>query len=387
MYAEVEAKEGAEGLANRKRRIILEAWRLGVEAALQADVSGKDGMFYSSEPRRVDEFLICTVLQLSRKAMNQYYQLRKDANDIATGRPASLIEATVAQYIRKCAVGLSEQNVGALAPETDWDHEEILRSAGRALADFPALGGRRDITRRGLFHACNTISSLSHEGEASRGTLILSQPDHAGIRLKVRFQRPVRLYDYTAARKLLETSRPGYALLSDGAVIYGLGAIDLGHSVPGDSLFQVQFLRHYTWELLYGARPLMRVSYGHPRLPRLPVLEARFRDAASSTFTELDDAGLDRLWECARTASEQPHGTILVVRIGSTTIDSVSRALQSLCENNVLGIAVNGARRGELYSKYTYYHSYYYAAENAKAAESAALEEGAEALPPPPERE
>ncbi|HEY1947080.1 MAG TPA: CpsD/CapB family tyrosine-protein kinase [Bryobacteraceae bacterium] len=52
-------------------------------------------------------------------------------------------------------------------------------------------------------------------------------------------------------------------------------------------------------------------------------------------------------------------GTILVVRIGTTTFDSVSRALQSLCENNVLGIVVNGARRGELYSKYSYYHDYY----------------------------
>jgi receptor protein-tyrosine kinase len=32
--------------------------------------------------------------------------------------------------------------------------------------------------------------------------------------------------------------------------------------------------------------------------------------------------------------------------------------MQSLCQNNVIGIVVNGARRGELYSKYTYYHSY-----------------------------
>jgi capsular exopolysaccharide synthesis family protein len=55
------------------------------------------------------------------------------------------------------------------------------------------------------------------------------------------------------------------------------------------------------------------------------------------------------------------HGTLLIVRIGQTTIDSVTRAMQSLCNNNVLGIIVNGARRGELYSKYTYYHSYYYA--------------------------
>lgn len=53
------------------------------------------------------------------------------------------------------------------------------------------------------------------------------------------------------------------------------------------------------------------------------------------------------------------HGTIMVVRIGTTTIDSVTRAMQSLCQNNVIGTIVNGARRKELYSKYTYYHSYY----------------------------
>lgn len=74
-------------------------------------------------------------------------------------------------------------------------------------------------------------------------------------------------------------------------------------------------------------------------------------------------------------------GTILVVRIGSTTFDSVSRALQSLCENNVLGIVVNGARRGELYSKYTYYHDYYYApdTQSEEAAENQETEE--EAVP------
>jgi protein-tyrosine kinase len=61
----------------------------------------------------------------------------------------------------------------------------------------------------------------------------------------------------------------------------------------------------------------------------------------------------------ANLLSTMCHGTILVVRIGATTIDAITRAMQSLCENNVLGIVVNGARRGELYSKYTYYHSYY----------------------------
>ena len=55
------------------------------------------------------------------------------------------------------------------------------------------------------------------------------------------------------------------------------------------------------------------------------------------------------------------HGLLLVVRIGVTTIDTVTRAIGSLCQNNMLGVVVNGAHKGELYSKYTYYHSYYYA--------------------------
>lgn len=69
----------------------------------------------------------------------------------------------------------------------------------------------------------------------------------------------------------------------------------------------------------------------------------------------------------ANLLSTMSHGTLLVVRIGHTTIDSVTRAMQSLCNNNVLGIVVNGARRGELYSKYTYYHSYYTPKEESTA--------------------
>ena len=61
----------------------------------------------------------------------------------------------------------------------------------------------------------------------------------------------------------------------------------------------------------------------------------------------------------ANLLSTLSDGTMLVVRIGHTTIDSITRAMQSLCQDNVVGIVVNGARRGELYSKYTYYHTYY----------------------------
>jgi protein-tyrosine kinase len=62
----------------------------------------------------------------------------------------------------------------------------------------------------------------------------------------------------------------------------------------------------------------------------------------------------------ANLLSTLAHGLLLVVRMGTTTIDTVTRAMGSLCQNNILGIVVNGAQRSELYSKYSYYHSYYY---------------------------
>src|SRR5664280_3223748 len=59
----------------------------------------------------------------------------------------------------------------------------------------------------------------------------------------------------------------------------------------------------------------------------------------------------------ANLLSTMADGTLLVVKIGATTFDNITRAMQSLCENNVLGIVANGARASELYSKYTYYYS------------------------------
>ena len=59
----------------------------------------------------------------------------------------------------------------------------------------------------------------------------------------------------------------------------------------------------------------------------------------------------------ANLLSTLADGTVMVVRIGATSYDNVVRAMQSLCENNVLGIVANGARATELYSKYTYYYS------------------------------
>jgi receptor protein-tyrosine kinase len=65
------------------------------------------------------------------------------------------------------------------------------------------------------------------------------------------------------------------------------------------------------------------------------------------------------------------HGTLLVVRIGLTTIESVTRAVQTLCENNLLGVVANAARRGELYRNYPGYYYYYQPGQDGEPQEKA----------------
>jgi protein-tyrosine kinase len=134
---------------------------------------------------------------------------------------------------------------------------------------------------------------------------------------------------------------------SPGLTDYLLGRADLQHitkRVAGTNLYIMP-----AGEAVINPLELLNLREVKHLLDRLPAL---------FNWIVLDSPPLLFAAD-ANLLSTLCHATLLVVRIGHTTIDSVTRAMQSLCNNNVLGIVVNGARRGELYSKYTYYHSYY----------------------------
>ncbi|MDA1194933.1 MAG: diadenylate cyclase [Planctomycetota bacterium] len=309
------AREAGEDpdAADIKRRIVLEAWRQAVELSLGERQEDREIISFCSSPRPVREFLVCTVLRLKRSAWERQYALRKDAEDERARRPASLLDACVEQFMRRCVVGMAERHSGMSASLVDADPEEIIRAAGRLVTDAPALAGQRDLKQQGLWHACNTISSLRYEGAPCRGQLIISAPDHPGVVKRIAFHRPVRIGDHVAVRKLLATHQPGYSLLSDGNEVYGLGQFNLHSSVPDQNLFNITFRGHYAWELAYGLRGLIRVSYGHPGLPEAAIREQRFRALCRKTFEGARGFDADALWALTETATRQGHGTLVVI--------------------------------------------------------------------------
>ncbi len=288
-----------------------DAWRRALAEGFAALESARELVTTVGEARAAEGCAVLPVVQLSRRAWEAYYTLRRSEQDVLSRRPTSLLEAAVAELLRRLAGALAEAHDAA--PALDQDPEEVLATAGRLLADTPALGEGSDLHLRGLFQACNTLSSLSYEGRGTVGRLILSRPGYPGLVRRVTLESPVRLHDIPAVRKLLVTSVGGLALLSDGGVVYGLGGLDLNRSLPGESLFHVAFVKSSSWELSRGLRTLMRVTYGRPRLPRLSISEARFRFYVTRTFGLLPLEDFEALWSLALAASEQRHGTILVI--------------------------------------------------------------------------
>src|SRR5271167_1100068 len=199
-------------------------------------------------------------------------------------------------------------------------------------------------------HSVVVTSASPAEGKSLSATnLALAEAHLAGnvtLLADFDFRRPI-------VHSLFQTTR------SPGITDYLLGKVPLHQAlrkIAGTNLYIMP-----AGEAVINPLELLNLREVKLMLDRLPTLFSWvILDSPPLLFAA--DANL---------LSTMCHGTLLVVRIGHTTIDSVTRAMQSLCNNNVLGIVVNGARRGELYSKYTYYHSYYSPKDEDQADEDA----------------
>jgi hypothetical protein len=192
---------------------------------------------------------------------------------------------------------------------------ELLRAAGeelmRAVAD---RDGGDPLGTRSLFQACDTVSRLRYEQAESVGFLAFLPVDASrddvfdGI---VRLVEPVALEDHASFRKLVQVSSRKFVLVSDGAVVFGLGRVRETTSVEQLD-FTVRFVGHHAWELWHGETALMRVRFGVPGLPLRRLRRAEFTDALASALPGTAAAEA-QLWAVVEAAMRQGHGTTLVI--------------------------------------------------------------------------
>lgn len=270
-----------------------------------------DSEKFISYPTYVDGFLVFTILEVHKKAINKHYSLTKDRFDHRYKISRSLIESTIEVFLKECSNALKDPNRGINA--INRQSEEILRESGKQFMYSISQAGGNISGLHGLFDACNTIASMKYEGAEGLGKLAIAKKDHDNLRVTLELEEPIKVHDYRKVRKFLELSTNDSIIISDSAVIYGLGEIAGKYNPKDESLFIINFISHYKWEVLHDNNPMMIVEFKLPNIPKDKIDRVKFYSDLPRVFKGITKRQIDDLWDVTMQATKQKHGTMLVV--------------------------------------------------------------------------
>lgn len=296
---------------NHERAIGLRAYVNAISKILKRDDYFGQYDRFISFPTYVDGYLVFVVLELNGDVFKQYYSLTKTTTDDRFTVYRSLIESTIYTFLSACQNALKDPEKAIDVIERPAD--ELMRQAGRQLMYTASQAGNNFDGLHGLFDACNEIASMKYEGAIGLGRIIIASKDHKNVKITLGLKTPIMLNEHRKVRKFLELSDDKSSIVSDSALIYGLGEIRGNYNPREESLFVVEFTSHYTWELSHDNNHLMVVSYREPRLPIEKIDREKFYDILERTFKDISREQVDGLWDIAMEATKQRHGTMLVV--------------------------------------------------------------------------
>ncbi len=295
---------------NHNKRISNKAYIEAINKILKReDVYGSSEKFISY-PTYIDGFLVFVVLELDKDVMSKYYSLTKDKWNDRYKISRSFIESTIDTYLKESSIALKDPN-NTMAIERPVD--ELLReSAKQFMYSISKAGGNFD-GLHGLYDSCNSISSLKYEGAEGLGKIAIARKDHPNIRFTLQLIVPISIRDFRKVRKFLEVSNDNSLIISDSALIYGLGEQAGKYNPKDESLFIIHFISHYKWEVLHDHNTMMIVEYRQPNIPKDKIDRDIFFSDLNRIFKNIERNQIDDLWDITVQATKQLHGTMLVI--------------------------------------------------------------------------
>ncbi|WP_202965020.1 diadenylate cyclase [Flavobacterium sp. ASV13] len=311
---------------NHNRRIATRSYKEAISKILKRESVFGEKEYFVATPTYIDGYHVFTVLALNKKILDSHYELTKDFFNDRYTIFRSLIKSAINIFLGECSNALKDPHTSGGA--IDRRAEELLREAGRQFMYTAAAAGGDIMGLHGLYDACNEIASMKYEGAIGLGKMILAPKDHKNLKFTLQLKTPIRVRDYRKVRKFLEISDDRSALISDSAVIYGLGELKGKYNPKEESVFVVNFTSHFQWELSHDNNSLMEVEYRDPRLPKEKINREKFYSDLPRLFDSISKDDVDDLWDIALEATKQKHGTMLVI---SDNANSESERLGNQC--------------------------------------------------------
>ena len=296
---------------NHKKRIGNKALIDSIKKILEREDLYGDTEKYISHPTYVDGFLVFTVVEIQNAAISKHYSLTKEKFDNLFKISRSFIESTIDSYLKECSIALKDPNRGLQAIEKQ--AEEVLRESGKQFMYTISQSGGNFNGLHGLYDACNTIASMKYEGAEGIGKLAIANKEHINLRLTLELEEPIKVNDYRKVRKFLELSTEDSIIISDSYQIYGLGELVGKYNPKDESLFVINFISHFKWEVLHDNNSMMVVEYRLPNISKDKIDRVKFYSDFPRIFKNIKKRQIDKLWDITMQATQQKHGTMLVI--------------------------------------------------------------------------
>lgn len=263
---------------------------------------------YSTRVGSYEVHPVVGIVSAAIEAVPQLATTERDRFDITR----SLVHGSIDAALALATKALHEPDAGDSLHVLGVTSEELARrAAAKLVASAATLAG--SLHGSGLYSALSAVSTARYEGEAGFGSIIVASSDDPDLEVDLRLISAVAISQTRTLRKLLEISdRNKLALLTDGEKIFGLGHVKHSYNPVDERIFEFQVLGEGQWLMRHAGVPLLQVQYGEPGLPRERIDRLRFSDTVSRVFPD-GSADSDRLWELSLVASEQAHGTMLVI--------------------------------------------------------------------------
>lgn len=309
------------------QQLLNTAYTAEIQRTLRAHINGSINENFVSVPVFIDGYLVYVVIELNKKILNTYYYLTRDSSFSGQQISRSFIESVIQVFLDASVNALkakSPSDFNVLAKTRD----ELLSKAGQDFMTTISMAGQHPNSLHGLYDACNTISSLKYEGAEGFGKMVIAPKNHPNVKITMELEKPIHINDFRKVRKFLELADHKQLILSDSVLIYGLCQLSGKYNYHEESMFIVNFTKHFHWEVSHHNHVLVSIAFRMPGLYNEKINREKFFSSLKRLFTGIDKVRLNTLWDITMEATKQPHGTILA--ISSKAAEEASR-LSSQC--------------------------------------------------------
>ncbi len=296
---------------NNKRRIKVNAYRKSIQTILEKKGLYDDKSYFISFPTTINNFHVFTILSINKPMLQNIYSLKKDKIHGRYTIFNSLFSAVIDSLFVECNNALKDPE-NAFTVIGNYENQ-IFKNAGIKLMNSISARVTNNLVPKGLLQSCNEIAALKYEGAKGIGNMILASKNHENIKYLLKLSEPINFKEHRKVRKFLELSSNNFDIISDTERIYGLGTTKGTYNPMKENLFYIKFLDHHKWELYHNDFPMLRVCYSKSSYPKEKINKIKFTSDLDKIFGNIRNELKEELWDIIITATEQKHGTMIVI--------------------------------------------------------------------------